>query len=337
MEKPTGQDETENGNESGRDRTKLRHAGRHRVPTALITWSVIIVVAIVALALIGLKLLSSPIVIKPNPFPVASSSTLRELSTEALSTLSNTGGYDTAGLAMPVLIRSGNNGSIPNGYSSRAQGSSSSRNSTPGGNAVSQLPVVTFVGSEYCPYCEAASWPLVLALSRFGTFRKLGIASSSSAEAFPSINGFSFYRLAYTSKYVDFTGVEEASSTPSSNPYNGFTTMNRPSESLSSLLQRYDKPPYVAQADAGALPFLDISNQVIVAGPMFSAGLLQAKSYGTIANDIASPSKSIAGQAIITSANLITAGLCAVTGAKPAAVCSSPAIQQATALLAASS
>ncbi|MCL5947912.1 MAG: DUF929 domain-containing protein [Actinobacteria bacterium] len=331
MEEPTGQDETENGNESGHDRTMLRHAGHHRVPTALIAWSAIIVVAIVALALIGLKLLSSPIVINPNPFPAASSSTLHELSTEAFSTLSNTGAYDTTGLAMPVLIRSANNGS------SRVPGSSSRGNSTPRGNPVSQLPVVTFVGSEYCPYCEAASWPLVLALSRFGTFRKLGIAGSSSAEVFPSISGFSFYRLAYTSKYVDFTGVEEASSTPSSNPYNGFTTMNSPSESLSSLLQRYDKPPYVAQTDAGALPFLDISNQVIVAGPMFPAGLLQAKSYSTITNDIAGPSKSIAGQAIITSANLITASICAVTGTKPAVVCSSPAIHQATALLAADS
>ncbi|MHB8262202.1 MAG: hypothetical protein ACYDGY_00380, partial [Acidimicrobiales bacterium] len=59
----------------------------------------------------------------------------------------------------------------------------------------------------------------------------------------------------------------------------------------------------------------------------------QAKSYGTITSNITNLSKSTTGQAIITSANLITAGICRATGARPTNVCSSPAIRQATALL----
>ncbi|MHB8262203.1 MAG: DUF929 family protein, partial [Acidimicrobiales bacterium] len=257
--------ETANQNEvEDRNKSEHGHARGRRIPTALITWVFIIIVAIVALALIGLKLLSSPIVIEPNPFPAASSATILELSHAALSTLSGSGVYDTAGLATPVLVGAGGGRALTR--------SSHTQVTAKGHPTLHLLPEVTFVGSEYCPYCEAASWPLVIALSRFGTISKLKIASSSSSEVFPSISGFSFYHMAYASNYVDFTGIEEASSIPSNNPYKGFSAMNAPSRYVSSLLQRYDVPPNVAQANRGVLPFLDISNQVIAAGPMFPAG-----------------------------------------------------------------
>jgi hypothetical protein len=30
-----------------------------------------------------------------------------------------------------------------------------------------------YIGAEYCPYCAAERWPLVMALSKFGTFSNL--------------------------------------------------------------------------------------------------------------------------------------------------------------------
>ena len=42
------------------------------------------------------------------------------------------------------------------------------------------LPVVFFYGAEFAPYAAAERWPLILALSRFGTFHRLGLMQSSS-------------------------------------------------------------------------------------------------------------------------------------------------------------
>jgi hypothetical protein len=39
---------------------------------------------------------------------------------------------------------------------------------------------VVFVGAEYCPYCASERWPLVMALSKFGTFFE-GLRGSMSS------------------------------------------------------------------------------------------------------------------------------------------------------------
>ena len=36
-------------------------------------------------------------------------------------------------------------------------------------------PLVVYIGAEYCPFCAAERWPMVVALSRFGTFSGLQI------------------------------------------------------------------------------------------------------------------------------------------------------------------
>jgi hypothetical protein len=299
---------------------KHGHAKR-RVPTALITWVVIVVVGIVALSLIGLKLFTSPIVTKVNPFPSASPHTLSSIHNASLSSLDETGAYEAAGLGVPERL---SNQAALLGKPTGTQSVNDNGR---------ELPEVAFVGSEYCPYCAAASWPVVIALSRFGSFDRLDTATSSSSEVFSGINGFSFYMASYNSKYIYFNGTEEASSVPSSNPYSGFTPLTQPGNDLMSLMQHYDRPPFTSPAKAGELPFVDIANKSIFSGALFSAELLQRKGYGTITYDIAHPSHSYAGQAILTSANVLTASICTVTGNAPENVCSSPAIHQASALL----
>ncbi len=294
---------------------------RRKVPTALITWIVIVVVGIVALSLIGFKLFTSPIVTKVNPFPSASPHTLSSIGNASISSLNNTGAYEVADLGIPTAL---NNQAVLTGRSTGGQ------NATAGSR---QLPEVAFVGSEYCPYCAAASWPLVVALSRFGSFKKLNIATSSSSEIFSGINGFSFYMTSYSSKYIYFDGTEEASSVPSSNPYSGFTPLGKPVTALMSLIMHYDQPPFINSAKAGELPFIDIANKSILNGALFPAELLQGKGYGTLIYDIAHPSHSYAGQAILTAANVLTASICTITGNAPENVCDSTAIHQASALL----
>ena len=80
-------------------------------------------------------------------------------------------------------------------------------------------PVVFFYGAEFAPYAAAERWPLVLALTRFGTFKQLGLMQSSTTTAFANISTFTFYPgvpngsgTYYTSKYVILEPVERYSS-----------------------------------------------------------------------------------------------------------------------------
>ncbi len=54
-------------------------------------------------------------------------------------------------------------------------------------------PVIFFYGAEYAPYAAAQRWPLVLALSRFGSFRQVGLMQSSTTTAFANVATFTFY------------------------------------------------------------------------------------------------------------------------------------------------
>ena len=46
-------------------------------------------------------------------------------------------------------------------------------------------PEVFYLGAEYCPYCAAERWPMIIALSRFGTFSGLKTTTSSSSDVYP--------------------------------------------------------------------------------------------------------------------------------------------------------
>lgn len=50
-----------------------------------------------------------------------------------------------------------------------------------------------YVGAEYCPYCAAARWAMIVALSRFGTFSNLHLMRSSGQDVYPNTPTFTFY------------------------------------------------------------------------------------------------------------------------------------------------
>ena len=47
-------------------------------------------------------------------------------------------------------------------------------------------PEILYVGAEYCPYCAAERWAMVVALSRFGTFTEPRQTASSTSDVYPS-------------------------------------------------------------------------------------------------------------------------------------------------------
>jgi len=172
-------------------------------------------------------------------------------------------------------------------------------------------PVVFFYGAEFAPYAAAERWPLIVALSRFGTFGSLGLMQSSSSVAFSGTPTFTFWHATYSSVWVDLQAVERYSSL---NPTGGgYTTLQTPTSRQSASVAVYD-------TSATTFPLLDIANHYVLVGSSFSPTVLDGLSQSQIADDLTYPDNPVT-QAIVASANEITAGICSVTGERPATVC----------------
>jgi hypothetical protein len=185
-------------------------------------------------------------------------------------------------------------------------------------------PEMLYIGAEYCPYCGAERWGMIVALSRFGTFSGLATVHSSSSDVFPNTPSWTFVHSSYTSKYLTFTPVEECSNIPNGGTScNGYTTLETPTSAQQALLSKYDTPTYVpgmASDDIGAIPFIDFGGKYIISGASYNAQLLQGLSWSQVASDLQNPSSTVA-QGADGTANYITAAICTMTNNLPATAC----------------
>ncbi len=187
-------------------------------------------------------------------------------------------------------------------------------------------PEFFYAGAEYCPFCAAERWSVVVALSRFGTFSKLNQTTSSSTDVYPSTPTFTFYQSAYTSQYIDFVSIE--STTNQSDGNGGYTPLQSPTADQQQLITKYDGPPYLSSANS--IPFIDIGNQMVMQGANYSPQVLSGLSWNDIANDLSNETSGVT-QGIVGSANYLTAAICQTTNQQPASVCTAdpvPAIEQ---------
>jgi len=162
-------------------------------------------------------------------------------------------------------------------------------------------PEVLFIGAEYCPYCAAERWSIIIALSRFGTFSGLRLITSSSTDVYPNTPTFTFRDATYSSPYLDFVAVEGHDGSPSL------------SADQQNLVSRYDSE--------GSIPFVDFGNRRALVGATYDPGLLQGSDWLSIASALRQPSSDQA-RAILGSANELIAPLCQLTGGRPAGACS---------------
>ncbi len=167
-------------------------------------------------------------------------------------------------------------------------------------------PEVLYIGAEFCPFCGAQRWPLIVALSRFGHFATLTNMQSAQNSVFPNIQTFSFVGTTYTSRYVSFTGVELYSDAV--NAQGAFSRIDTLTAGQSALLARYDTAPGTGRG-SGSYPFVDIDNTMVASTSGFSPAVIAGESQSAIAGALdqtADPST----QAIVASANYLTAGIC---------------------------
>jgi hypothetical protein len=183
-------------------------------------------------------------------------------------------------------------------------------------------PEFFYAGGEYCPYCAAERWSMVVALSHFGTFGHLDQIQSAEN----NISTFTFYHSAYTSSYVDFVPVELNSNDVDSS--GSYATLQTPTPDQQKLINTYNAPPY----SRGGIPFISIANQYVLSGGSYDPQVLlnsnsQSLSWQDIANNL-SDSTSTVAKGILGTANYMTASICMTTHQQPGSVCNTEVIQK---------
>ena len=201
-------------------------------------------------------------------------------------------------------------------------------------------PEVLAVGAEFCPFCAAERWPLVVTLARFGRFSLLHDATSSQQSVFPGTATFSFAGVRYSSPYVVFTGVELYSDQVGAD--GTFIRIATLTPAQAALIARVGAAG--GTSAGGTAPFVDVAGRLVTTTSAFSPALLAGQSQSQIADAVhspATPSPASAttsaapptGQAVVAAANQLSAGICAADGQRPAPVCRSKGVRAADASL----
>jgi thiol-disulfide isomerase/thioredoxin len=174
-------------------------------------------------------------------------------------------------------------------------------------------PEILYMGAEWCPYCAAERWALVMALSKFGTFSSLRGTTSSSDDVYGSTPTFAFYKATYKSKYLVLVAVEEETDT--------HAKLQAPTAAQSSLFDRFDAPPYITQADAGSIPFVYFDGKFLLIGAQYDPSAIAGKSFTSAVPYMTSGTNSTSKDAE-AAAGYVVGDICALTHDQPASVCS---------------
>ena len=252
------------------------------------------------------------VVIKVNSKPAAAAAGPNGPTGAALSSVVAT----TTSVPASVLDKVGNGGGAFTGKIQTIK---------PAGAALTAngKPEMLYMGAEYCPYCAAARWSMIVALSRFGTFSGLQTIHSAAAngagnaEPDPNTPTWTFANAKYTSPYLAFSTVELQTNIPDSST-GSYTNLQTPTSAQQALLTKYDAAPYTTEP--GAIPFMDFGNKYVSVGSPYDPGVLAGLSWSTIASDLHNPSSPVA-KAVNGTANYITAAICQMTGNQPASAC----------------
>ena len=184
-------------------------------------------------------------------------------------------------------------------------------------------PQVIYVGAEYCPYCAAERWSLVMALARFGTFSGLQEMRSSPTDVDPNTATFTFHASTYSSSVISFQPVE----LEDRNQQPLRVSLGLRGQHLHHLRST------AVRGDAPGVSIFDIGGRFMLEGAGYDAALLQGLSWDQIASSLSDAGSPVT-QAIVGNANDLTAAICSAARNQPS-VCTSPTITGIEAALAA--
>lgn len=178
-------------------------------------------------------------------------------------------------------------------------------------------PEVLYVGTEFCPYCAAENWALLVALGRFGTFAGVNEIRSASYPPIPPLDSWTFYGSSYRSKYLTFVPVETYSNvlvSAKANPLKAtsYRLLDKLTPAQRVLMNAADK--------THATPFTDFGGQAVMIGSPFFPQTLEHLTWSQLISALRAH-RGAAAQAVIGAADYITAELCTLTRDRPATAC----------------
>jgi len=280
-----------------------------RPRASLLTWGTVALVLVIVIVLIVIKITGGSSVstssapTSPSPAPSAVVKAVTHIPGSV---------YDAVGITSPVAAvtpPSVVGGQTPLARNGKAE--------------------VVFVGNEFCPYCAAETWALVAALSRFGNFSVLDAAQSGSNEVFSSTPTFTFVGAQYSSKYLTTTLVEHYGD-QKNGAGTGYAVLEPIPPGVRTIMDEYDKATGPGQTPL--LPFVDIANRAVVTGGDFSPSILQELSNTQLATAL-HDAKDPVTQAIVATANYLSAAVCEADGQRPSSVCTSTGVTTAASAL----
>jgi Domain of unknown function (DUF929) len=171
-------------------------------------------------------------------------------------------------------------------------------------------PEILFIGAEWCPYCAAERWSLIVALSKFGNFS--GLEYMQSAEDEDSIATFTFVNATYSSPYISFVAVEHQD--------RNHNTLQTPTAEEQSLWDTY-----TPSGEANPIPFVYIYGQYYLTGAQYEFSSLVGLNWTQIGSQLNNPSSSTA-KLIDGAANQLILSICSALQtrnmARPSGLCS---------------
>ena len=178
-------------------------------------------------------------------------------------------------------------------------------------------PEVLYVGTEFCPYCAAENWALLVALGRFGTFAGVNEIRSATYPPIPPLDSWTFYGSSYSSEYLTFVPVEMYSNvlvSPGANPLRAtsYRLLQKLTPAQQALMHEADK--------SHETPFTDFGGQTVMIGSPIVAQTLEQLTWSQLIRALRAR-RGAAAQAVIGAADYLTAELCVLTRDRPAAAC----------------
>lgn len=298
------------GARNGRNGPVRRPAapGGSRSSTALLTWGIVAVVLVIVIVLVVVKVTGNSqtgpsSAVKPGPVPA---SVVNDVTHVPASV------FDAVGVSSPSVTV--NAPRVENNQSPLT---------------INGKPAFFFMGGEYCPFCAAERWAVVAALSRFGTISGLQTMASAATDYAPNTQTFTFVKAKYKSSYLA-ASLREVYSNVKTSTGRTYQTLEKLTTAEAALVKKYDTTG--STTSSGNIPFMDVGNKLIFSGASYSPTILQNLSRSQIASGL-STAKNPVTQAVITTANYLSAGMCNIDHGQPGNVCTSKGVTAAAAKL----
>jgi len=192
-------------------------------------------------------------------------------------------------------------------------------------------PAMLYYGAEYCPYCAAERWAMAAALARFGTWGNLQVTASSHVDVDAATRTFSFHGATLDSPYITFKAIEQYTNVPVSGSPGQYTNLQNPTKEESKILATYSSSKYLPNGSSNgsiSFPFVDINNGLLFSGASYDPQLLAGLSWTDISGALSDPTNPVT-QAVLTTGNYMSAGICKATHGQPGSVCTSSGVQAA--------